>query len=1047
MSHSIRILHLSDLHLDVGSLRDQRVVLKALFVDLKRQIAQAGAYDFVFVTGDLIARGNYTESNSRALETEFILPLIENCDIDPSRLLIVPGNHDVDLKKQTSIIGNALKQICSNEDAAKYFDEVKSMNGGTGLEGFNALLKKLDPNVESKLFRTQVVEIAGVKYGIALLNSAWKATGAPNDGDYGKLMLGRSQLDDVVRDLEGSDFKFALVHHPLVWLSPKDSQSTQRQLLNSFDALFFGHNHEPDAQILTGTSNSYFSSNAGCLYQSRDFFNGYSSLTFYPRESRWEITAREYYEGRQEFDAAIRFAPNGQASFTRTRASSSQVVPQMPSDEFIDACAASFEGRLLPALVSDVAPKTLKGIFVEPLLSRVSQRKFSSNTKNGESGLFVPLKEVLQLKRHAVLIGASDMGKSTLLQKICAQCLEFSGDLPAFGAYVDLNVAGETASSLVDAIISFSGNAYRKSETIALLKAGAFCVCFDNLSANKSKQFKAVKEFCSTYSQCRFYWTMHEDVEYSLSPTRVPLVVAGDVEIFYIHPFGRKETRLLTQNWFGESGDDCADKVDDVLALLSRLNIPRSPFLISALLWIREKQTHFSPVNQAEILDALIDGVMEKLSETKDRSKIDSTIKRHYLAALAEHLHYSGQNHISSHELEQFTGAYFTSKGLPFTSGFFLEDLKAKGILLEVGEEVSFMFEAIRAFFLSTRLHENQALLEKALSPEHFLEFGEELDYYTGRHRDQTAVLSKSLAIVATFRAQSGLDGDLTEFERIRSKGRALSNTEAGRLKAAAQERPTAEQRHAMLDALDEKSHRKVMARGPVRKDFNSTPPSRQYLEALRIGSSILRNSELVGDVKLKAASYNDLTEGWCQILIGLMSSIEEDAETGSSFGIAESDPILGLLEGMLPADNPAMARYLRKLLLPNVIFSVALESIGTSKLQLVVEEHRKTTKFAIQRVMDVFLMVDLRLPNWVDRVDSLLKQFQKDRYVCELIFTKLFEIYMLGRLRVNEVDRIKSMLGEVVSLMAPTNSSREKINVKGRFISNLEKKRITRGH
>ena len=159
---------------------------------------------------------------------------------------------------------------------------------------------------------------------------------------------------------------------------------------------------------------------------------------------------------------------------------------------------------------------------------------------------------------------------------------------------------------------------------------------------------------------------------------------------------------------------------------------------------------------------------MEKLSETKDRSRIDSTIKRHYLAALAEHLYRTGKKRIQTLELERFTIEYFESKGLPAATGPFLVELKAKGILLELGEEVTFMFEAIRAFFLSTRLHESSDLLNMALSKDRFLELGEELDYYTGRHRDQSKVLRASIDLVREFYVDANLNIELNDFEKIR---------------------------------------------------------------------------------------------------------------------------------------------------------------------------------------------------------------------------------------------------------------------------------------
>jgi GTPase SAR1 family protein len=692
-------------------------------------------------------------------------------------------------------------------------------------------------------------------------------------------------------------------------------------------------------------------------------------------------------------------------------------VSTVPSEEYVDAVHSVFNSRLLPTLVSDVAPSSLKSIFVDPLLSRVSQRKIDASTKNGSSGIFVPIKEVLQLKASIVFLGNKDMGKTTLLHRICQLCHEFgAADLSPFGA-------GDTQASIVDAIVSFGGGAYRKSEIVQLLKQGAVTICFDNLQERRSKQFKAVRDFCQSYCKCRYYFSMLEDVDYSLSPEQVPKPVA-EAEVFYLHPFGRKQTRLLTQNWYGESAEECAQKVDDILSLLGRLNIPRSPFLISALLWIREKGTQFSPVNQAEILDALVDGVMEKLSETKDRSRLDSTIKRHYLAALAEHLYRTGKKRIQSLELERFTVEYFDSKGLPAATGPFLVELKAKGILLEMGDEVTFMFEAIRAFFLSTRLHESAELLRLALSKDRFLELGEELDYYTGRHRDQSDVLKASIELVREFYAAEG------------------KNT----LINATSKRPDAVQRLELLESVDEQ----LVAQ--PRPDSNVLRPQVEsgigkYLEALRIASSILRNSELVGDLALKEEGYSECTEGWCRILIGVTSALNEDNTDSISPTIdgKREDPVLHLLQGLLPTDNPGMAKHLRTLIIPNVIVSLALESIGTAKLQRVMESHNKSTTTTVQRVLDVFLMVDLRVPNWTQHLEKLLNQNHKNRFVAELVFSKLFQIFMLGRLRRNEEDKVKGMLSEAITLMLSESRGHQKSRIQGRFLNNLEKRRLSK--
>lgn len=1049
MEDELKILHLSDLHFDKGSLRDQRILLTALFGDIRHSVTTCGAYDLVLFTGDLIAKGAYTDENLDSVVGEFLLPLIEAAAISPDRLFLVPGNHDVDLSAQSSIVKGARKGLTTEDEVGRYIQDVTKGNLETGLQGFNSVLDRIGSDSAASLvnnhYRAYTIDIRGIKVGIGALNSAWHANGAALDGDYGKLRIGRVQLDEVVHALGDATVKLALMHHPLSWLAPKDGQNTRRQLPIHFDALFHGHNHEPDAQVSIGPSNRYFVSNAGCLYQHREYFNGYCSLSYCPRLRQWSVRAREYFETRQTFDIAPRFAQGGEAKFALSIDEGAGTQVLVPSDEYVECVHAAFNARLLPTLVSDVAPKNLKSIFVEPLLSRASQRKIDGGGKNGSSGLFVPLKDIFQLKKSVVFLGNKDMGKTTLLHRIGQLSIEFAvADLAPFCAYVDCDVAGETRASLVDAIVTFTGGSYRKSEILELLNQGTMTVCFDNVKEHRKKQFSAVSDFCRTHDKCRYYVAMLENVEYSLSPDQVPRVVP-ESEIFYLHPFGRRETRILTQNWFGESAEECNQKVNDVLSLLGRLHVSRSPFLISALLWIREKGTQFSPVNQAEILDALIDGVMEKLSEVKDRSRIDSTIKRHYLASLSEHLHSTGKKSISMLDLERFTIDYFSSKGLPVAIGPFLVDLKAKGILLEVGDDVTFMFDAIRAFFLSTRLHENDELLEKALSREHFLEFGEELDYYTGRHRDQTEVLRKALALVKEFFESAEWAIDLGEFDKIDVTRSPINEAVHGKLLDATATRPDAELRQALLESVDDQT-RGQDPLDPSRFLQSDRTGVHRYLESLRVASSILRNSELVGDVALKREAYAEFADGWCRVLIGTTLALDGMEELpGSSGNGKREDPVLGLLQGLLPVDNPGVAKYLLKLIVPNVIVSVALESIGTSKLQMIIEEHGKSATSTVQRVLDVFLLVDLRTPRWIHHLDTLFQQYHKNRFVCGLIFAKLFQVFMLGTLRPDEEHQVKGLLAEAITSMVSENRATYKNRIKARFLSDLEKKRLAK--
>ncbi len=213
MDQEIKILHLSDLHLDVSSFRDQKVVLQALFKDVASEVEKNGPIDLVFFTGDLIAKGAYTTGNIELVQTDFLAPLMQAAAIGPNQLFLVPGNHDVCQKEKSSIVASAQKDLNSEEKIAKYLEDVFKQQEGTGLEGFNGIIKKInntDLSFSNNHYAAYTSIVKELKIGIAALNSAWCATGAPSDGDYGKLKVGRRQMDEVVGVLHDADVRIVL---------------------------------------------------------------------------------------------------------------------------------------------------------------------------------------------------------------------------------------------------------------------------------------------------------------------------------------------------------------------------------------------------------------------------------------------------------------------------------------------------------------------------------------------------------------------------------------------------------------------------------------------------------------------------------------------------------------------------------------------------------------------------------------------------------------------------------------------------------------------
>jgi Calcineurin-like phosphoesterase len=1038
---SFTIIHTSDLHLSSETIRDQNVVLGALFKDIEKERKEGRSPDVLFFSGDLIAKGKYTPENISLVSTNFINPLLEAAGLQHDRIFFCPGNHDCDLSKIPELVRPSLDAITTTALANRAIDDLaKYPYFWSGFDGFNTIVQSTvgsRPALNNPLFRAYRLESGGLKVGICAVNSAWRCTGAPNDGDYGRLIIGQRQIDMLASAVEDCDLKLAVVHHPLAWLAPFDSSEVQAQIYHKFDALFLGHNHNPASTLTAFASGTIFVSNAGCLYQSRAYFNGYSIVTFEPQSKTWIVRAREYYASREEFSAATRFAEDGQATFTRVPVSGAKDVITLPSGEYISALREAVDLHLLPSAISQVAPRSLKAMYVEPPLSRFSEKQLDGVGAESDSVNYLRLDELVKTHRVLFFVGPLESGKTTLLHYMCAEAssIGFFGE-PTFGACVNLSAIRPSRASILDAIVSFSKGAYRRAEFIDLLRQRRMTVCFDNLSGTDEHMLAAVQAVVSEFPGNRFYFTVSETFRESITSRVIPKL-GLEAEVIYIHSFGRRHARSLYTKWFGDSVDECGGKVDEILDLLGRLHVPRTPFLISILLWVRERKVSFSPVNQAEVIDVFIDGILEKLSESKRRSEFDSNAKRHFLGELAYAMHRSGKTVCSYNELDLFAADYFSRRALPEPIAPFIQELQERGILVDQGDGICFKFDCFRAFFLSLKMKDAPELVEEAASREGILRFGAELDYFTGRNRDQAEVLRAAMkALEDAFRA-SGLDLPLALFDEVPSHGSILTPEKRALLeqKVLGVSR-TSEQQQQLLDEIDERTRKQAGSReeGGVHHYASANDVTR-FAETLRISSIILRNSELIDDAKLKHESFERVVYYWCQLLLAGMSVVELLADDSSEKALKE----------MAPKIEPAVARYILRLLVPNVVFALVFESLGTEKLELVLRNEWSNSKESVRRLLTAVLYADLRLQDWIEKIDELSRGRDANRFLLELLFFKVVHIITFRKLTSGEEKKLKNLAGDLFGRINSASDHRTREGMKAKIVSALNRSQVLR--
>jgi hypothetical protein len=395
-------------------------------------------------------------------------------------------------------------------------------------------------------------------------------------------------------------------------------------------------------------------------------------------------------------------------------------------------------------------------------------------------------------------------------------------------------------------------------------------------------------------------------------------------------------------------------------------------------------------------------------------------------------MHQSSKKQLLHNDLDKFAVGYFAEKGLPSASGPFIEELKHRGILIDLGDEVSFKFDCVRAFFLSISIKESPELFNYAMTPEGFTLLSEELDYFTGKNRNNKEALIGALKVVDHYFNEADFKLDLNLFDTIALDESPITDALREILhKKLLGDQPTLEKQEELLDQIDSpyspsvKAHEIPEASGEVSGFFIS----------LQTASAILRNSELINDANLKMESYSKLVRYWCQILLAVVASIELYFDQEEKVAVQET------IAGM-PKE---FSKYMLKMFIPNAIFAMARESLGTSKLELMIAKDIEDSTENVCKLFSTVLYADLELNNRLTMLNNLSKINHPSRFLLELIFFKLMHLFMFRRLSSKEADQIKLILAEIYSQLNSTKNILQTSNIRSGFLSKLDRKKLIR--
>jgi hypothetical protein len=201
----MRIVHLSDIHLDKNHLQDVKTyVVPSLIKDLSRFNSEI-PIDLVLFSGDLIDRGGASFGNVLAglqsFEETIINPMSEALSLKQDRIFFAPGNHDIDRKADNPFVDLGLSQSLINVEAVNAFIHGNNCVGIERMKDFKFFedyFYATSPHViQATHFQSSFsFVIDDLRIGLTCFNSAWRCY--DRESDKKSLIVGEPQVSHEV---------------------------------------------------------------------------------------------------------------------------------------------------------------------------------------------------------------------------------------------------------------------------------------------------------------------------------------------------------------------------------------------------------------------------------------------------------------------------------------------------------------------------------------------------------------------------------------------------------------------------------------------------------------------------------------------------------------------------------------------------------------------------------------------------------------------------------------------------------------------------------
>ncbi len=325
-------IHLSDLHFGSRS----NTFYESLLDDIsKTTIEENRTCDFIVLTGDVAWSG---QSKEYELAKRFIEKLMIITKLTRERLLIVPGNHDLDLSKAsedlipstTGLTVKYLKELINKQKSInnlnarfnnfkKFYEEIYHLQiEYSPLESFLlSFMEKLDRKIAVICFNTAIFSGLNPYKSIA--------------------HIGTDQVTRAIQQAKNADILIGIMHHPpdLIW-APRAKPATSK-LLTEFNFLLHGTLHRPAIKSMVSPETKATIIGAGATTSASENAFIYNLTSLDLEEGQGEVIFRRFSQEFGKFwgpdNMTYKNVHNGTFVFTLSKRITGSIIEKIDDSQ------------------------------------------------------------------------------------------------------------------------------------------------------------------------------------------------------------------------------------------------------------------------------------------------------------------------------------------------------------------------------------------------------------------------------------------------------------------------------------------------------------------------------------------------------------------------------------------------------------------------------------------------------------------------------------------------------------------------------------------